>query len=162
MVYLWKRHAGLAALMYAPGHQCPRTSIRRSNSLECCRRTPCISVPLAVVACCGPPDAFLDVPPLYHQRDPFRFQAMPGAVNITISIPPTSTLSCPVEQAPTSVAAGEMIAYLMPMEDVRVDLVVEEVSEAEIDRVNFTKRITARPLLFNRKRNKLKDEETSP
>jgi hypothetical protein len=54
-----------------------------------------------------------------------------------------------------------MIAYLMPMEDVRIDLVVEEVTEAEIDRVNFTKFITARPLLFNRMRRKHKGQETA-
>ena len=51
--------------------------------------------------------------------------------------------------------AGEMLCYLIPMTDVRVDLVVEEVSEAELERVNYTRNITTRPLLFNRKWNKV-------
>ena len=99
--------------------------------------------------------------PFYHQRDPFRFHVMPGAVeyhnqhstNVNVILPR------PAKNTDIEFAAGEMIAYLIPMEDVRVDLVVEEVTEAEIDRVNFTKFITARPLLFNRKRNK--DKETA-
>ena len=56
--------------------------------------------------------------------------------------------------------AGEMIAYLIPMDDVRVDLVVEEVSDAELDRINYTKNITIRPILFNRKRNRKNGEQS--
>jgi hypothetical protein len=101
--------------------------------------------------------------PFYHQRDPFRFQTMPGAVeyhnqhstNVNVILPR------PAKTTEIEFAAGEMIAYLMPMEDVRIDLVVEEVTEAEIDRVNFTKFITARPLLFNRMRRKQKGQETA-
>jgi hypothetical protein len=47
-----------------------------------------------------------------------------------------------------------MIVYLIPMDDVRINLVVEEASGVELGRVNHTKRITVRPLLFDRKRNR--------
>jgi hypothetical protein len=102
--------------------------------------------------------------PFYHQRDPFRFHAMPGAVEYHNQHSTNVNVILPRPGKPTDIefAAGEMIAYLIPMEDVRIDLVVEEASEAEINRVNFTRFITSRPLLFNRKRNRQKGEETAP
>lgn len=94
--------------------------------------------------------------PFYHQRDPFRYHAMPGSVeyrnqhstNVNVTFRKPST---PID---IQFNAGEMVCYLIPMTDVRVDLVVEEVSEAEIERINFTRNITSRPLLFNRKWNR--------
>jgi hypothetical protein len=94
----------------------------------------------------------------YHQSDPFRFHAMPGAVEYHNQHSTNVNAILPRPSKPTDVEfqAGEMIAYLIPMEDVRVDLVVEEVSPQEIDRANYTKFITTRPLLFNRRKDKVK------
>jgi hypothetical protein len=91
--------------------------------------------------------------PFYHQRDPFRFHAMPGAVEYRNQHSTNVNVIFPKPSAPLDIefSAGEMICYVVPMTDIRIDLLVEEVSEAEIDRVNFTRNITTRPLLFNRK-----------
>ena len=95
--------------------------------------------------------------PFYHQRDPFRYHAMPGSVEYRNqhSTNVNVIFQKPAEPRDIDFAAGEMLCYLIPMTDVRVDLVVEEVSEAEIERVNYTRNITTRPLLFNRKWNKV-------
>lgn len=94
--------------------------------------------------------------PFYHQRDPFRFHTMPGAVEYQNQHSTNVNVILPRPNQPTDVefAAGEMIVYLIPMGEERIDLTVEEVSDADIDRVNYTKYITLRPLLFNRKRNR--------
>jgi hypothetical protein len=95
--------------------------------------------------------------PFYHQRDPFRYHAMPGSVEYRNQHSTNVNVIFPKPSAPKDLefTAGEMICYLIPMTDVRVDLTVEEVSEAEIERVNFTRNITTKPLLFNRKWNKV-------
>jgi hypothetical protein len=102
--------------------------------------------------------------PFYHQRDPFRFQAMPGTIEFHNQHSTNVNIVLPRPARPTDIefSAGEMVAYLMPMEDVRIDLVVEEVTEAELNRINFTKLVTLQPLLFNRRRNKLKEQESDP
>jgi hypothetical protein len=93
--------------------------------------------------------------PFYHQRDPFRFHAMPGSVEYRNQHSTNVNVILRKPAVPTDLefSAGEMICYLIPMTDVRIDLEVEEVSEAEIERVNYTRNITSRPLLFNRKFN---------
>jgi hypothetical protein len=95
--------------------------------------------------------------PFYHQRDPFRYHAMPGSVEYRNQHSTNVNVTFRKPSAPIDIQfnAGEMICYLIPMTDVRVDLVVEEVSEAEIERINFTRNITSRPLLFNRKWNRV-------
>ena len=94
--------------------------------------------------------------PFYHQRDPFRYHAMSGSVKYRNQHSTNVNVVFRKPAAPTDIefSAGEMICYLIPMTDLRVDLVVEEVSDAEIERINFTRNITTRPLLFNRKWNK--------
>jgi hypothetical protein len=100
--------------------------------------------------------------PFYHQRDPFRFHAMPGATEFYNQHATNVNIVVRRTGKPTDIefTAGEMIAYLIPMDDVRVDLVVEEVSDAELDRINYTKNITIRPILFNRKRNRKNGEQS--
>lgn len=92
--------------------------------------------------------------PFYHQRDPFRFQTMDGLVeyrhqhttNINILIPrPTQ------DRVELSFTAGEMMAYLIPMTDLPVQVLAEEVDREEFDRINFAMTVTQRQLLFNRR-----------
>jgi hypothetical protein len=101
--------------------------------------------------------------PFHHQRDPFRFHAMPGSVEYHNQHSTNVNVILPRPSKPTDIefAAGEMIAYLIPMEDVQVDLVVEEVTDKEIDRVNFTKFITSQPLLFNRRIRKQQQKDAA-
>jgi hypothetical protein len=107
---------------------------------------------------CEKPVHFWMCHPFYHQRDPFRYHAMSGSVEYRNQHSTNVNVILRKPQAPVDIefTAGEMICYLMPMTDMRIDLEVEEVSPAEIERINYTRFITTRPLLFNRKWNKAK------
>jgi hypothetical protein len=105
---------------------------------------------------CEKPIHFWMCHPFYHQRDPFRYHAMPGAVEYRNQHSTNVNVIFSRPKVPTELefAAGEMLCYIIPMTDVRIDLEVEEISRDELDRINYTRLITTRPLLFNRKWNK--------
>jgi hypothetical protein len=92
--------------------------------------------------------------PIYHQRDPFRFHTMSGVVEyrhqhataINVLLP-----RVPNQRIELSFAAGEMMAYLLPMTPSPIKVIAEEISQAEMDRVNAAKNFSFFPLMFNRR-----------
>jgi len=92
--------------------------------------------------------------PMYHQRDPFRFHTMTGLVEfrhqhsteINILLPRVAG-----QRTELSFTAGEMMAYLVPMSASPVKIIAEEISAAEMDRVNAAKHFTLFPILFNKR-----------
>jgi hypothetical protein len=99
---------------------------------------------------------FMWTHPFYHQRDPFRFQTMSGVVEyrnqhnteINILFPRVRH-----KRTEISIAAGEMMAYVLPLTDVDVKVVASEISPKEMERKNYARYFTLRPLLFNRRHN---------
>jgi hypothetical protein len=97
---------------------------------------------------------FAVIHPMYHQRDPFRFHTMPGVVEyrhqhateINVLLP-----RVPGQRIELSFAAGEMMAYLLPMSEGHVRVVAEEISSVEMERVNAAKHMTLFPILFNKR-----------
>jgi len=103
---------------------------------------------------CEAPMHFGWTHPFYHQPDPFRFHTLPGVVeyrhqhatNINIVLPRREG-----ERQDFDFTAGEFLAYIFPMFDERLDLVVQEVTNADIARINAASSISDRPLMFNRR-----------
>jgi hypothetical protein len=103
---------------------------------------------------CESPVHFAWMHPLYHQGEAFRFQSMPGiveyrnqhATNVNIVLPRTAG-----ERQEFHFQAGEMLAYILPLCDQRVELVVEEISDIELRRINAAHSVTEHPLRFNRR-----------
>lgn len=103
---------------------------------------------------CEQPVHFTMTHPIYHQRDPFRFHTMTGLVeyrhqhgteiNVLLTRPAGQRLE-------VSFAAGEMMAYLIPNSSSPIKVVAEEVSQAEMDRVNAAKHFSFFPIIFNRR-----------
>ena len=57
----------------------------------------------------------------------------------------------PDQRIELSFAAGEMMAYLLPMSTSRIEVIAEEISPAEMDRVNAAKHFTFFPIVFNKR-----------
>jgi hypothetical protein len=103
---------------------------------------------------CEQPVHFTMTHPIYHQRDPFRFHTMTGVVEyrhqhstaINVLLP-----RVPDQRIELSFAAGEMMAYLLPMSPSPIKVIAEEISQAEMDRVNAAKHFSFFPLVFNRR-----------
>lgn len=97
---------------------------------------------------------FLWAHPFYHQPNVFRFHTLPGiveyrnqhATNVNVMLSRRSG-----ERQEFEFVAGELLAYIFPVSDDKLTLSVEEVSERELDRVNCASKVTAQPLLLNRK-----------
>ena len=103
---------------------------------------------------CEQPVHFTMTHPIYHQRDPFRFHTMSGlveyrhqhATEINVLLP-----RVPDQRVELSFSAGEMMAYLLPMSTSPIKIVAEEISPAEMDRVNAAKHFTFFPIVFNKR-----------
>jgi hypothetical protein len=103
---------------------------------------------------CDEPIHFAWTHPCYHQRDPFRFHTMSALVeyknqhstNVNVLLPRTVG-----ERSEHQFAAGEMMVYLFPMTERKVEVVAEEVTKEEMARINYAQQVSFRPLIFNRK-----------
>jgi hypothetical protein len=92
--------------------------------------------------------------PEYHQPDPFRFHTMPGVVeyyhqhetDVNILLPRK-----PGERMEVALRAGEMLCYMVAASDANLVLRVEEVTEAEFNRINYARNVTKEPMAFNRR-----------
>ncbi len=102
---------------------------------------------------CEKPMQFIWIHPFYHQPNANRFHTMPGVVeyrnqhatnvNVVLQRPEG-------ERSELAFSAGEMLAYLFPMFESRLELSVEEISERDIKRINMASSVTFKPLFFNR------------
>lgn len=103
---------------------------------------------------CKSPLHFAWSHPFYHQPNPFKFHTLPGiaeyrnqhGTNVNVVLPRR-----PNQRDDFDFAAGEMLAYIFPMSDERIELVVEEVSTQDLARINVASQVTSRPILFNKK-----------
>jgi hypothetical protein len=100
---------------------------------------------------CDTPMRFFWMHPFYHQSDHFRFQTMPGIVEYQYQHKTNLNLVVSRAAPPLSLTAGEMVAYLLPLTDCSVNVIAEQISESDMERINFAERISFRPFAFRRK-----------
>jgi hypothetical protein len=105
---------------------------------------------------CNSEIQFAWIHPFYHQSDAFRFHTMPGIVEYRNQHSTNVNMIFPRPRAARSeltLSAGEVIAYIVPLTEATIDLSPQEVSTAEMQRINCAEKVSFKPIMFRRKFN---------
>ena len=81
----------------------------------------------------------------YHRIDPSAFHVMPGVVEFRYQHGTHINLlinTAGNERIELSLSAGDMMVYLLPVEASPVKIIAEEISESEMERIEFGRNVT--------------------